>query len=74
MAHEPTMLKVAVNCLGQHIKFYEHPTQGDEGIILGVIKKVAFETDFLDTDDFYPASDYLPVLLPSGNVACQFEI
>lgn len=73
MEQKPTQLGSTANNKGQHIKFFEHPTQGEEASIIGVISEVAFNTGFYDLSDFSMLSEYNPVLHKNGTVTCEFE-
>jgi len=71
---KPTFYSSIINQLGQKVDFYEHPTQGDESEIIGVIEKYkeAFQTGFFDTEEFYKDSDYNPVYM-HGSVSPAWE-
>ena len=53
MALKPTEYDQMVNALGQIVTFVEHPIDGDEYPVIAVFKdlKMAFVTDFFETDD-----------------------
>tara|TARA_R110002051_G_scaffold134998_1_gene207956 strand:+ start:1135 stop:1395 length:261 start_codon:yes stop_codon:yes gene_type:complete len=74
MALKPFKLDTFTNQCGQIVDIYEHPTQGDMHTVLGVIEseKIAFDTDFFDTNDFYENSDYNPIF-KDGKVKPAFE-
>lgn len=72
LALNPTLLKEVTNQLGQVVKFYEHPTQGDLAPVLALIEGEVVCTDFFDTDDFYENSEYLPVM-QHGEIECAFN-
>ncbi len=75
MAHRPTKIGEGYNQRKQAVTYYEHPINGDMDFIIAVFnkEKVAVLTDFFDTEDFYPDSDYNPILLEDGSVVCAFE-
>ena len=75
MEHKPTVLKTITNQLGQEIELVEHPNMGELTSVIAVshTKKEAGYTEFFDTDDFYPDSEYNPVFL-NGELVCFFEV
>ena len=74
MEQNPTLLDTLFkNQLDQEVKFFEHPTKGDESPVIAVINEVAVLTDFYDTSDFYHNSDYNPVLV-ENEIKCFYEI
>ena len=75
MALNPTKYHSIVNQLGQNIDLYEHPLQGDEHPVIAVLhsEKVAFVTDFYDTEDFFENSDYNPIYI-HGEMVSAYEV
>lgn len=70
------VLKAIHNDIGQLIRFVEHPVHGDEHPVIAMFPDygVAFDTTFFDCGDFYRGSDYLPHLMPDGQMKWKFEI
>lgn len=75
MELNPTELDDFTNYLGQKMVFLEHPTQGDSYPVIVAFpeEKLAFNSGFYDTDDFYLGSDYEPVLV-DGVMKARWEI
>jgi hypothetical protein len=73
LALNPTKLGEIINSEGQLVEFFEDPIYGGDGFVLGKIGNVLFSTGFYDLGDFFAGSDYLPVLLNTGAVICEFE-
>jgi hypothetical protein len=72
-AFNPTLIHSVVNQRGQTVHFYD----GEDGDLTQVIavfpkENKVFETDFFDTEDFHPNSDYNPILI-DGLSKCAFE-
>jgi len=67
--------EVVKNSLGQYIKFYEHPDNGDLSQVIAVCHelKQAGDTEFFDTDDMQEGSDYVPVFV-DGELKCEYEL
>lgn len=79
MAKEPYMLDEMTNTQGLRIEFYEHPVFGDEVPVLVVFpaEKLAFISDFYETDDMMANGDYEPQLMDDqgkGVCMCRFEV
>lgn len=79
MAKEPYMLDEMTNTQGLRIEFYEHPSLGDEAPVLVVFpaEKLAFSSDFYETDDMMTNGDYEPQLMDdqgTGVCMCRFEV
>ena len=73
-ANNPTLLGTHTNNKGQEIKFFEHPTKGDEACVYGEIEGVVFNTEFFETDDMMADDgEYTPHLV-DGKVYCGFEL
>jgi hypothetical protein len=64
-----------INSKGQIIEFYEHPLKGDISPVIAVCHdlKLASDTDFFETSDFYTDSEYNPVFV-DGKLVCEFEL
>ena len=75
MLSEPTELGSMVNSKGQLVKFYEHPTKGDEAPIIVSFDNLgfAFHSDFFDTADMEEIGDYEQVLV-GGQLKCGYEL
>ena len=65
MKNNPTKVGYVLNQFGQRIDFYEHPLKGDCSPVIGVYEKEkkAFDTGFYGTEDFFPESDYNPIVI-----------
>jgi hypothetical protein len=72
----PTILSQFKNKRGQEIQLIEHPIYGEEHpvIIMFLDYKVAFNSEFWDTEDIYKTSDYEPFLKKdkNGEFQCLF--
>lgn len=76
MAFEPTVYTEFLNSQGKKVQLCEHPTKGDEAPVLVVFpdEKLAFESDFWDTEDMTAEhGEYEPVL-DGTNCVCAFEL
>ena len=76
MNANPEVYSEVVNQANQTITFMEHPYKGDEYPVIAVCHalKVAFCTDFWDTEDFTSGSDYNPIVREDGTMVNFFEI
>jgi len=77
MGHNPTVYDTVINREGQEMQLVEHPTKGDEYPVIIVYheKKVAYCSDFWDTDDLMGGEDYEPVYKDEANcMFLRFEI
>jgi len=77
MAHNPTVYDTLTNREGQEMQLVEHPLKGDEYpvIIVYHAEKVAYCSDFWDTDDLMGGEDYEPVFKEVANcMFLRFEI
>lgn len=79
MAKEPYMYDEIINTQGLRVQFYEHPVWGDEFPVLVVFpaEKLAFCSEFFDTDDMMANGDYEPQLMDDqhgGVCMCRFEV
>lgn len=75
MAQEPTEYERMTNTIGQEVTFYEHPVLGDTSTIIIVFhdSKLAFYSNFFETDDMTSADDYMPFII--NNELCYgYEI
>ena len=69
-------LKSIHNQAHQKLTFVEHPVKGEEHpvIVMFPYERVAFDTTFYDTGDFYLNSEYLPILSDvDGQLYYAFE-
>ena len=55
IAHNPTVYDTLVNQLGQTIEFVEHPTRGDEAMVICV----CHELELADFSTFYETDDMM---------------
>lgn len=73
MIEDPTVLATMHNMVDQTLTFLEHPRLGDLTTIYVMIDGVLADTGFFDLGDFYPGSDYMPILV-NGEINCAFEL
>lgn len=75
MALNPLEYCKFTNQRGQTVRLLEHPLKGGDAPIYGEINGVVFDTEFYDCEDMTdPDSEYAPILLEDGTVACYFEV
>lgn len=62
------------NSRNQTVHLYEHPEDGQDGFIVGLIESTWFSTGFHDLSDLKEGSEYMPVLLFDGTVIPAFQL
>ena len=75
MASKPFELDEIINARGQKVTFVEHPYGGDLAQVIVAFKdlKLAFYTDFFETDDMMAShGEYTPAYM-HGECKCQWE-
>ena len=75
MKLNPTLYSTMTNKLNQEIKFFEHPTKGDEYFVYALIdNKYLVRTDFFETADMVEDhQEYTPFIVDE-KVFSGFEI
>lgn len=64
-------LAVRYNKALQRVKFFEHPTKGDDFPIIVQIEDVTVNSEFYDLSDMTKDSEYMPELATDGNIYPQ---
>ena len=75
MACNPFEIDEIINARDQKVTFIEHPSGGDLSQVIAVFKglKLAFETDFFETDDMMAShGEYTPAYM-HGECKSQWE-
>ena len=72
-AHHPSKIGGMINTKLQHVEFFEHPTQGDEAPVFGVIDGTLFNTGFFDLDDMAQGLEFEPIRI-GNDIKCRFEL
>lgn len=75
MAQNPTVYTTIVNRLNQSLDLVEHPTLGDEAVVIIVSHelKLAFHSDFFETGDMELGEDYEPLII-DGQLFYNYQI
>jgi len=75
IALNPTVYATLTNREGQQMDLVEHPLRGEDHpvIILYHAEKLAFCSDFYDTDDLLTNEDYQPIYI-HGDMLLSYEI